>query len=72
MKDESGKMKETMLLTTLTTYAAMRKEKGERRKKKEERRKKKEEIGNVKSTLGSLPRVSDKQKAVISFYSLYI
>lgn len=58
MKDESGKMKETMLLATLTTYAAMRKEKGE--------------IGNVKSTLGSLPRVSDKQKAVISFYSLYI
>ena len=36
MKDESGKMKETMLLTTLTTYAAIRKEKGEIRKKKSE------------------------------------
>ncbi|MBQ3243919.1 MAG: hypothetical protein IJB01_04875 [Bacteroidaceae bacterium] len=34
MKDESGKMKETMLLATLTTYAAMRKEKGERRNRK--------------------------------------
>lgn len=48
MKDESGKMKETMLLATLTTYVAMRKEKEAKRKEKGERRKEKGERRNRK------------------------